>query len=1179
MLHFTNGCVLSRFLSAAAVLATTSFLIAAGAWGQGITTGTLGGTVVDPSGAAVQNAQIAATSTTQGFTRRTVSNAQGEFSLFAVPVGQYTVTVTQPGFSNLTLNGVRVDSGATTNLQALKLTVAAASAQVEVRGSAQALLQTTDSQVTTTFDTRTVANVPLNNGFDTLNEVIPGVASTHGNEFANFNGDNFSVNGQSGRYNNFEIDGQANNDNSVGGPQFFFGNQDAIQEMQVITNDYSAQYGRNSGGVVNYITKSGTNTFHGSGFEFYQGDMLASLSNQEKNPLFGFCSPGQPASSGCGTPVVPRYVENRYGGTLGGPVLKDRLFFFGSTYWDKVLTGVVPSQSLPFLTPTPVGLQALQAAFPGNSAVAGLAKFGPYGIAQGNPQPVGPTVFETVTGPNGNSASIPFSGVTRSIPTPYSDQEELGRLDWSPNQNDRFFLRYMYQNNLSQGVNVGSIAAGDFVNVPDISQSVGADWTHIFSPRLVNQLRYSFQETKIHFQGGANPNCTTNDLTVCPTFVVFTGSNQDLNLGLSSAFPQGRTVKVTQIQENATWTHGKQTLLFGGEFDYQNSPDVFLPSYNGTYLYSNLSSFISDSGLLALADGNPVIPFTEPDAAAYFQDDWKITPTFTAHLGLRWEFFGQAVNKLHNETVARESNPATAFFDTALPLSERTVPGVAQVYTNFEPRIGFAWNPTFDQGLVITGGYAINADPAYYNIFLLDAIATPVALAQTLPCAQNCQPGGGNFSGAGVRAINVPSLVFGGDPRFADQSYVPPNFRTPYVQTYTLGLEHQVGKAAVAEIRYVGSKTTSNFQSVDQNPFLLPVAEAFPGYAGTAGLCSNPADPGYGRPNCNRRNVSYITNGGWANYQGLDLNLTTRNYRGMTGTLSYTYSRMIDNTSDAFSSPSGAGSTVQFAQNPQNTNQGESGLDGNSFPHVIGADFVYQVPNLIHSSGWLSRIGNGFNLSGIYRFTSGQPFTAVQPLVLDSNTGDSSFCDSAFNASSVGPQVDTCRLVLSNPKAPLNTVAYLNPYVSVNGAPAPGAPHYINYNSDGPDQNGNYQSGAPVNPADSHWIINNQAYATAVGNPYPGVGRNTLRGQTFSDLDVSIYKTTAITERLSMQLSFSAYNVLNQMYRNPPILNVTSYSPSGFNSFLSNAEQISGVNTAVVTAGNRWVIIGGKLLF
>ena len=523
----------------AAVTFTIMFSVTQDACGQGITTGTISGTVVDPSGAAIPNAQITATSNSQGLTRQATCNASGLFSLYAVPIGQYTITIAAPGFSNATVNNVQVNAGATSNLNEVKLALGATATQVEVSGETAALLQTTDSQVTTTFGTQQIQSIPLNNGFDTVAEVIPGVTSTKGDNFSNTNGDNYSVNGQSGRYNNSEIDGQSNNDNSIGGPQIFFGNQDAIQEVQVITNDFSAQYGRNAGAVINYITKSGSNQFHGSGFEFYQGQFLSSLTNFEKSPVFGNCSPGQnPNTTGCTPTSLPRYVENRYGGTLGGPILKDKLFFFGSTYWDHVRPGATPITTLPYLTPTPNGLSQLASAFPNNPQVAALTNYGPYSVKAGSPTPVG-IVDETVTGPNGATQTVEFGGVSRSLAAPFNDQEHLGRLDFQLTAIDHLFVRYFYQNQLSTVIGAGEngqIANGDWVNAPDTAHSVGGDWEHIFSSFLVNQLRYSFQQTKLYFQGGSYPNCTATNLGGCPSQVNFVGTNDDSPFGWISSF-------------------------------------------------------------------------------------------------------------------------------------------------------------------------------------------------------------------------------------------------------------------------------------------------------------------------------------------------------------------------------------------------------------------------------------------------------------------------------------------------------------------------------------------------------------------------------------------------------------------------------------------------------------------
>ena len=717
--------------------------------------------------------------------------------------------------------------------------------------------------------------------------------------------------------------------------------------------------------------------------------------------------------------------------------------------------------------------------------------------------------------------------------------------------------------------------------MPATVYSIGADWTHDFTTNFVDQLRYSFQEAKVYFEGGAYPNCVTTDFGACPAQVNFTGTNNDSDFGGDIVFPQGRTVKVTQIQDNATFTHGAQTLLFGGEFDYQNSPNAGIFYYDGYPNYGTLSNLLGSPdaslggapGYSYLANGNVVIPFTEPDVAAYFQDDWKILPTMTLHVGMRWEFFTDAVNKLHDETVTRETNPSTAFWDTSLPLATRTVPLAKQVYTNFEPRVGLAWNPNFDKKLVVRAGYAINANPAFYNMFLLVADGAPVTNLGAFLCGSSaCLPSDGSLLSADYRALNLANLPTGGDPGQDVVTTIPTSFRTPYVQTYTLGIDHQIGNAAVAEARYVGTKTTDDFQSTDANPFLLPVATAFPKLVSASSLCSNPAADGYGRPNCNYSDVSDFTNGGWANYNALELNLTTQNYHGLTSTVSYTFSKAMNNATDAFRSTGAGGSTIAYPQNPLDPDSGECGLSGNDFPNTVGVGFTYDLPKFVKHDAFLSRAVNGFLLTGLYRYRSGQVYTPYQPIDLDGNTGDSSFCDGAFNADVIG--VDTCRLVLSNKSAPIDSVAYLNPYVnsSTPFTPVPGKPAYVIYNSDSFDASGNYNPGTPVNPAQSHWIINNQAYATAVNNPYPGSSRSLLRGQPYGDLDMTVVKTVPITERVGLQLSMATYNVLNQMFRgvgNPFV---------GASNFTSNTENGSG-SIPGDTSGNRFVILGGKVIF
>jgi hypothetical protein len=282
---------------------------------QGIITGSISGAVTDPSGAVVSNASVTALNVATGFQVTGTTDGKGEIALKELPVGTYNVTVQGAGFAPLSVKGLVVRTGEIVSIGSQKLSVDVTES-VTV-STAQNLLETTQAQVTTTFTAQAITDLPTGGGLDRLVLLVPGAVRTLSNNFSNTNGVGVSSNGQRGRSNNFEIDGQSNNDNSVAGPQFFFRNEDALGQLQIITNNLSAQYGRNAGSIVNYITKSGTNQIHGTAFENYFGSWGSSLRQGQKSPLFGFCQPGQ--TTGCVTPVVPRIVANEFGGSLGGP--------------------------------------------------------------------------------------------------------------------------------------------------------------------------------------------------------------------------------------------------------------------------------------------------------------------------------------------------------------------------------------------------------------------------------------------------------------------------------------------------------------------------------------------------------------------------------------------------------------------------------------------------------------------------------------------------------------------------------------------------------------------------------------------------------------------------------------------------------------------------------------------
>ncbi len=1178
---------LIRVVLAVAVFAIVS-ICALSVRGQGIVTGTLAGTVQDPTGAVVRGATVTATRPDTNAVSTATTNGGGLFSLNDLPVGIYNVKIDAPGFAGLMLNSVRVDANHTLDLGIEHLTTGSAAATTVEVTADSALLETTQAQVTSTFGTEQVANLPIGGGFDELALLVPGVVATHGNTFSNSNGPGYSSNGQRGRSNNFEIDGQANNDNSVAGPQFFFGNEEALDQIQVITNNFSAQYGRDAGSVTNYITKSGTNSFHGSAFYRYSGNFTSSLdTGVSKGPQFGFCASGQtPAQDGCRATVVPRYVYNLYGGNFTAPIIKDKLFASVGVYGTRFFENGGATTSGVNLFPTPAGLLALAAAFPNNPAITILNQLNPFNL-QGNPHVSSAPVSQVVTDGT-TTVSIPFAKISRNFITTSLDREYLGRLDYQATGKDHFSARYIYQNDPLSPVN--ATAAGGTVNLSAVTHSIGADWTHIFSPRWVNQLRYSFQQSDVIFDGGDTPSCTINNFTNCPSQIAL--GNGVPGIGLGSGLPQGRIVKTGQVQNNATWSFGRHSITFGGEFDYQNSPNVFLPSAQGVFQAPGrndftqptvpleaFSNFLQGIGTTSLTQGSVSTPFKEKDVAAYFQDDWKINSQLTLNIGLRWEFFQQALNLLHDRSVAQQTGPHP-IFDTALPLSKTTSPRIPESYRNFEPRFGFAYSPSFDKNLVLRGGYAINVEPVFYNINLNVATNAPVVNAVSFTCTgvatptapASCLPNGGaTFTTA--NATFGPFIPRNGDPGDDIQDNVTPNFRQPLTQSYTLGAQFQVTHNAVAEIRYAGNPTAGNFQSFNSNPQLSQVAADFPNFVSPSSLCNaststlaSGADIGH--LHCGSTIVNTVGNTAFSLYNSLQTSLTIRRYHGVTATAGYTFSRGIDNSSEIFGT-FGGGNTSAYAQNPLDIDHAERAVSGISYPNVASVSLVYEVPKFGSATGLVSKLINGWQTNTVWIYNSGQPYTdfdIFQNGSPQANGNDprtfNSYSDQVFAIVNNG-QIDTERPILSNAAAPVGSIGIYT--TTTNSLGINSAPELVDY-----------VTGAPVTRSQVHWIANNQYAALIAGTPYPGSGRNLLRGDSFNNVDFSVYKNTKFGERVTLRFEADAFNVLNRSYYGAPDAFLADAPAGSFNNFLFNSASGGLVGTGT---GVRNITFGAKILF
>jgi outer membrane receptor protein involved in Fe transport len=1153
-------------------------------FGQGIVTGSISGIVLDPQGAVVAGAEVRATQQETNRVFSTTSSNGGVVALPSLPPGTYKVTVNAKGFAAYNAQNVMVAVGKDSALGSVRLNVGASSETVTVEGAAPIVESTTD-QLSQTFSTQEVASVPLGNTYDSFVLFTPGVATVGSGGFENTNGAALSINGQRGRSNNFQLDGQNNNDNTIGGPSFFFGNPDAIAELQVVTN-FDAEYGRNMGGVVNYVTKGGTNQFHGTGYEFWQGNTFDSLQNQEKNPLLtgsngNFCARGQVSTptAPCTKPVVPQYVQNQFGGTIGGPIKRDKVWFFGSANFQRNRSAGAPIASNGALTPDTTGIQQLQAAFPNSPAVTALAQWGPATLKIGNPT-FSSVHSVDVTGPGGVIAPIEMGELSRSLTQPFNDYEATGRIDVQLTNKDRFFGRYLFQQQGQSNLPIGGAAGaqGQIYTVYGRNQQIGLDLTHTFNSSLLNQVRFSYSRALSRFDGGGFPTCLLANQGVCPP-QIFILDPQVLGVGQFLVFPQGRIINVYELQDNASLVHGKHVMKWGGSYNRQRSPNYGLFEENGLFIYPDFNTFIQNTPVQTqVAYGQNVLRFKENDMALYFQDDWRLRDNLTVNLGLRWEYYQQAGNLLHDESVTREQGP-NALWDQSLPLSLTTVPHIPNHYKNFGPVVGFAWTPHFLPRLlgtdqtVVRGGFRIAYDVSYYNLQSNIGGSSPFTNLATIPDSTGTAAAGlpnvPTMDGTSIAAALFP-LAPKGNPGLATELQFGSNFRNPYSEQWNLGVQRQIGRRMAAEVRYVGNHGVGNFQEINGNPDVLALTSNGFGNFVPAGMtpCTTPGAPGstgsdqFGNPvgyaNCNYSRVIKYANTGYSLYHALQSQFRLQNWHGFTGQVSYTFSKTIDNASEAFSSLSGLGTLFNLAQNPFDVSRAERAISSYSYPHVLGLLWVYDLPFRRQQAGVLGHLVGGWQINGTYRYNSGQPWTAVQ------NSGQG-LCDPT---DFTGGTLDTCRPVLSNPSAPFNSVGICNDAT----APDCGIT--------------NLTSGAATSLSQVRWLINNIAAEKFFGSPFIGVGRNTERGQPINTMNMAVFKNTRITERLTIQLQAEAFNLFNHQWLGIPNVNVDSANIGGENQFGSLAFNPNGGDSNFGTAnivndgiGRRRLQFGAKVIF
>jgi Carboxypeptidase regulatory-like domain/TonB dependent receptor/TonB-dependent Receptor Plug Domain len=1108
------------------------------------TTGSISGIVLDSKEGSVPNADVKITNMETGAEREATTGAEGLFAVPRLALGNYVVKVTKQGFRVYEVRSVIVILAQDTNLR-IVLEIGNLSETVLVEGAAP-LVETTTAQTTSTYDNKKIADLPALGGrLDAIALLSPGVIPGFGN--VNSNGATLSVNGQRSRSNNFTIDGQDNNDNTIGGPGLFLSNIDVVKEFSIISNNFSAEYGRNQGAIVNIVTKSGTNTVHGALYGYHQNARF--FANTFENNRDGIAK--------------PRFNDNTDGGAIGGPFKQDKAFYFFNLQSDQSKSVSTNTSASNGFVITPNGLATLIGKCGATNTLTAYRDHGPFAQAIGNPVVLPGSVrmgkyLALATGDPCGGADFDFEAgrVTRTVATPFNQYDWGMKYDFILSQKNTLNYRYLFQDGVSKNANGSS--AGYEIDVPFRSQNLGVTFTRQMSSRQVNEFRFNFGRLSVAFEGANTfklseiskniarfvmPAAQAVSLPRLPN-----GNPGFLSYGLATNLPQNRVVNTYQFVDNWSILAGRHSLKTGVDIRRQLTPTAFLPQINGQFSFSNISRFVrNEPTRLNASAGDLNLHIKETDVFVYFQDDFRIKPNFTLNLGVRYEYTGQPLNVVHDVSLARESDPSTALWLQSLPIDQRTVPKINADLNNWAPRFGFAYTPQWGKRLfgdhksVIRGGFSMAYDPSFFNLLLNVSTAAPNVFLYALNGAALSPTGvrvPADVTGAALKTQFAPP-VNSADPRLANQTQFSKPFLSPYAENWTFGIQRQMTSTAAFEVRYAGSRGIKLYQSTNANPNVANFVNNGFGSVVPAGITPGAVS---GRVDDNFRLVRVRGNTAASTYHGLQSEFRGQVFHQFTTTLSYTYSHNIDNVSEVFSF-FGTGGSVAFAQNPFDVNKGERGSSNIDLRHVVAWSLIWDIPAFKSQHGAVGHILGGWEASTIYRWNTGRPMTPV-----------CFFCgnpvnDTAFANTFIGT-FDTTHPFLSNPNAPTGSIGQFTSTASTS---------LVDFNT-----------GNPTTADKVQFIINDLNAAKVFGTPF-GVGRNTLRGPHFNRADFAMFKNLKISERISTQIRWEARNIFNTPYLGIPDLFVDDGAPT----FL-NEQASAGLNA---TTFPRQMTVGIRFTF
>jgi len=1093
------------------------FLLAFASTAQTIVTGGFGGTITDPTGAVVPGVTLTLTSNSTGDVFTTVSSGTGAYTFSLLKPGDYTLSAKKESFKTLTQKvTVLLGQNSTINVS-MELGASSTTIEVTTEGN---LLQTENANIATTFDTRTVQNIPNpGNDITYIAQTAPGVSmnTSAGNGYGNF-----SAFGLPGTSNLFTVNGNDYNDpflnlNNSGASNLLLGSND-VQEVAVVSNGYTGQYGRQAGAQIDYSTRSGTNAFHGSANYYYTGSTL----NAEDYFLKASDQP------------KPFQNNNQWAADFGGPIKKDKAYFFVDT---EGLRYVFATANESFL-PTPDFQSYVLSQIPATATSFYQQAFSLYNNAKGAGNAVAtPNTCGSIGAlPDGSTSCL--GAVTLAGSSGNQEWLLIGRVDYSFSDNDKLFGRVKFDRG-TQPTYADPINSA-FNAVSHQPQDEGQlNYTHIFNPNMANNFIFSdlwysaiFQSTNVNAANAVFPEilCSADTSMSC--------------LGAAGGFfpfgfffPQGRNVEQWQLVDDLSMTHGNHSFKMGVNFRRDDVSDYRASELtNPPAVLTSLAGFATDtvdtSTTLNFAQSSPQ-PLAIYSFGLYFQDEARINSKLKLTLALRADRNSGGICQSNCVSI-----PTLPFqnlsHDASIPFNQMVTTGQSSVLRNvekvvFEPRAGFAWTPA-GNNTVVRGGVGLFTD--LYPGSILDDFTTnfPQVVSFSVP--------GGTVDptevGSGVSLVQGCNTAFrsafnGGQTLAQYQaaapscaSALPPLFDVtaktlnPKFVEWNLEVQHTFHRNTLVSLNYVGNH---GYDILLTNPYLNAYC--------TAAVCGGGFTqlPLGAAPDARVAAVQQINNAGYSNYQGLTASVQQNLWHGLTGRFSYTYSHALDNVSNGGILPYSVDNSLLLQIDPSNPNASYSSSDYDA-RHQLSANYVWELP-IKSSHHLLNFLVGGWQVSGTFFYRTGLPFSIVN------GAQGINFVPNNLTANG----------------ALLATVLY---------EPAQGVPTSFG-----------------ANCATASCFT---AASFATPTSFNANARNAFRGPGYFNTDMNLKKSFAFTERFKFTLGANFFNILNHPNFDNPVSNDLS---SSFGSITTAAVSPTTPYGAFASAaeGMRIVQVFGKITF